>query len=168
MSNEVIDEEVKRARQAWFLFVPVCGLMLAPLGLDFIPQWFATMDDLIARAPVIRIGWADPLALVVFPLLLVILVAVALKAIPAGQTWTPVLARCIHVLLIIGSLTLFLVLPALRFLQDDYMSSIGYSHCDALKGNPTIWFKDWVKDPAWCMPGKDLEWVRQQAAAQGT
>ena len=167
MGSTVTAEEVKQARKVLLLFVPVAVLMLAGLGLEFIPQWFATMDDLIARAPVIRIGWADPLALVVFPLLLVILVTVALKAVPTGQKWTPVLARCIHVLLVIGTLVLFLVLPVIRFLQDDYMSSIGYAECNALKGNPTIWFKDWVKDPAWCVPGKDLEWVRHQASAQG-
>ncbi|MGN7877141.1 hypothetical protein ACTJKJ_26585, partial [Roseateles sp. 22389] len=64
MSSTVTAEEVKQARKVLLLFVPVAVLMLAGLGLEFIPQWFATMDDLIARAPVIRIGWADPLALV--------------------------------------------------------------------------------------------------------
>lgn len=167
MSSAVIAEGVKQARKVLLLFVPVAVLLLAGLGLEFIPQWFATMNDLIARAPVIRIGWADPLALVVFPLLLVILVTVTLKAVPTGEKWTPVLARCIHALLIVGTLVLFLVLPATRFLQDDYMSSIGYAECNVLKGNPTIWFNDWVKDPAWCVPGKDLEWVRHQASAQG-
>lgn len=166
MKSAAPAEEVKQARKALVLFVPVAVLLLAGLGLEFIPQWFATLDDLVARAPVIRIGWVDPLALVVFPLLLAILVAVTLKAVPTGQKWAPVLARCIHVLLAIGTLVFLLVLPAIRFLQDDYMSSIGYAECGALKGNPTIWFNDWVKNPAWCVQGKDLEWVRQQAAAQ--
>ena len=167
-SHTVAADEVRQARKTLILFVPLAGLLLAGLGLEFIPQWFATINDVIARAPVVRIGWADPLALVVFPLLLVILLAVVLKAIPTGQTLAPLLARCIHLLLIVGTLVLVVVLPALRFLQDDYMSSIGYSECGTLRGNPTIWFKDWVKDPVWCVPGKDLEWVRKQASTRGT
>jgi hypothetical protein len=58
---------------------------------------------------------------------------------------------------------LALVLTTSTFLQNHFMPRLGYSQCTELQGNPTLWFTDWVKHPAWCVSGKTLEWVTEQA-----
>ncbi|SFD72103.1 hypothetical protein SAMN04489710_105160 [Paracidovorax konjaci] len=58
-----------------------------------------------------------------------------------------------------------LLIPVTSLLQRLYMPSIGYTVCPVLQGSPTLWFTDWVRDPAWCVPGKSLDWVIEQAAA---
>ncbi len=72
---------------------------------------------------------------------------------------------------------LWIMLPAIAlipvftlggsFLQHRYLPKMGYYYCDQLSGNPTLWFNDWVRDPAWCVYKKDHAWVREQAAQQG-
>ncbi len=142
--------------------------MLGVLAFSFIPNLWSTLNDLIAGAPVVRIGWADPLALVVFPLLLILLVSLVLKAIPLGHRFQPALVRSLLGLLIAGVVLLVAVLPAARFAQSGYMTGLGYSACNALQGNPSLWFQDWVKDPAWCVSGKTPAWVREQAASHAS
>jgi hypothetical protein len=63
------------------------------------------------------------------------------------------------------SATLIMVVSLLvaRPIQQHYFPKNGYTACDQLHGNPTIWFTDWVKNPAWCVKGKDREWVFEQA-----
>jgi magnesium-transporting ATPase (P-type) len=73
-------------------------------------------------------------------------------------------------------IALWIVLPAVllipvfliggSLLQRHYMPHLGYHYCDQLSGNPTVWFNDWVRNPAWCVYGKRHEWVREQAARQ--
>jgi hypothetical protein len=50
------------------------------------------------------------------------------------------------------------------FLQHWLFPKYGYSYCNLLSGNPTVWFNDWVKNPEWCVRGKTHDWVREQAA----
>lgn len=159
-------EAVRQARKALRLYAPISLALLGVLAFNFIPNLLSTVDDLIAKAPIVRIGWADPLALVVCPLLLILLVSLVLKAIPAGSRFQPALVRSLLGLLIAGAVLLLGVLPAARFAQPRYMTGVGYSPCDSLQGNPTIWFQDWVRDSAWCVKGKTKEWVREQAASQ--
>lgn len=159
-------EVVRQARKILPLYVPASLALLGALAFSVIPNLLSTVNDLIAKAPVVRIGWADPLALVVFPLLLILLVSLVLKAIPAGSRFQPALVRSLLGLLIAGAVLLLVVLPAARFAQSRYMTELGYSSCNALQGNPTIWFQDWVRDPAWCVKGKTKKWVREQAASR--
>jgi len=43
------------------------------------------------------------------------------------------------------------------------MPKLGYTRC-ILEDHPTIYFTDWVKNPAWCVRGKRREWVKEQAS----
>ncbi|WCM93859.1 hypothetical protein M5C99_03780 [Acidovorax sp. NCPPB 2350] len=92
-------------------------------------------------------------------------VGAVLKAMPWGGaivrkmekvvTWTTVAAVAVTVPVLVVS----------RPLQNHFLPQWGYSRCDALKGQPTPWFSDWVRDPAWCVRGKSPEWVDAQARA---
>lgn len=67
--------------------------------------------------------------------------------------------------------TILLSIPVVSlgssWLQRHYLPPLGYYYCDKLDGNPTVWFNDWVKNPAWCVYGKNHAWVRAQAKESG-
>jgi hypothetical protein len=74
--------------------------------------------------------------------------------------------------LLIGSLIVFVVsLPIVliggHILQQTYLPGMGYTECNKLNGAPSVYFTDWVKNPAWCVYKKDHKWVREQAAKAG-
>lgn len=65
-----------------------------------------------------------------------------------------------------GFLSLFMLIigmPLAWFAQNQLMPKIGYTKCNILQDHPTIWFNDWVRNPAWCVAGKSREWIREQA-----
>ncbi len=51
-----------------------------------------------------------------------------------------------------------------HILQQTHLPDRGYTECNKLSGAPSVYFTDWVKDPAWCVYKKDHKWVREQAA----
>jgi hypothetical protein len=63
----------------------------------------------------------------------------------------------------LGGSLLFFVLLLARPLQQHYMPKMGYFECGLLRGNPTLYSTDWIKNPAWCVKGKDRDWVFEQA-----
>lgn len=161
------DEDLTRARQirkTLPLFVPS---ILAALGLTWffvLRQLGDAIRDLSDRAPVVRIGTADPIALVAFPLLLTVLVFVILRSVPIWPNGSRVMGQAINWMAILAVVVLVLGVPAGSFLQQRYLPDAGYSECSVLKGSPTVFFSDWVKNPVWCVSGKDRAWVREQAA----
>jgi hypothetical protein len=71
--------------------------------------------------------------------------------------------------LLIGSLIACVVAAPIiliggHFLQQAYLPDRGYTECNKLSGAPSVYFTDWVKNPAWCVYKKDHAWVREQAA----
>ena len=95
--------------------------------------------------------------------MIVTVVMVVLKAIPVSDAlfkkvvWLITALWCSALPLLL--LSMLLGHPAQQF----YFPKHGYTQCDLLHGNPTIWFTDWVKNPAWCVRGKDRSWVFEQA-----
>ncbi len=56
-----------------------------------------------------------------------------------------------------------LLIPVTAVLVRSQMPRIGYTQCHVLQGQPTLWFTDWIRDPALCVKGKSLDWVNEQA-----
>ncbi|WP_237736879.1 hypothetical protein [Delftia acidovorans] len=54
----------------------------------------------------------------------------------------------------------FLIITPLQYYA---MPKLGYTRCNILEDHPTIYFTDWVKNPAWCVRGKRREWVNEQS-----
>lgn len=153
-----------QARKVLIFFAPMALLMMAGTWYAVVPEFLGTLNDLAARAPSVRIGAADPVALAVFPFLAGLLVALVLKALPAAQATVDRVVRWVHVLLILAAVLLVLGVPAIKLLQSVAMPRLGYASCNQLDGQPTFWFNDWVRDPAWCVSGKSRAWVNEQAA----
>jgi len=119
-------------------------------------------QDIAARAPVVRIAPAAQLA----PFVAVVCtMAIVLGAMRVAQCREAAIAKFerAFTIAVLASGVMMLLIPVTSFIQRLYMPSIGYTACHELQGNPTLWFTDWVKDPALCVKGKSLEWVNEQA-----
>lgn len=87
-----------------------------------------------------------------------------MRAIPLSDRLIRRTERAFNIALAASAIA-FLMVPVTSIAQRFYMPSIGYTQCHALQGQPTLWFTDWVRDPAWCVKGKTLDWVNEQARA---
>jgi hypothetical protein len=158
--------DVQKAREVAVWAVPMF-LALAGLGIwvsvdDVVP----TLHDLARQAPSLRLRSLSLL----MPLF-------ALFCLLTGGLFPLRILRMdraagrVQKIWLVLTATLLALVPVVSlgssWLQRHYLPQMGYHYCDKLSGNPTVWFSDWVKDPAWCVHGKDHTWVRAQAAALG-
>lgn len=119
-------------------------------------------QGIAARAPAVRIAPAAQLAPFVA---LVCIMAIVLGAMRVAKCREAAIAKFerAFTIAVLASGLVMLLIPVTSFVQRLYMPSLGYTECYELQGNPTLWFTDWVKDPASCVKGKSLEWVRNRA-----
>ena len=139
---------------------------LAVLAMSYLLTFHVlvpTVGDLQSQSQMIRIYAGAVLGPFIAPLALMMLVVVPMKAVPIFETFTKKTEKPFNLLVLINGIVLVLVLTTSTFLQNHYMLQLGYSRCDLLQGNPTMWFSDWVKNPDWCVQGKTREWVNEQA-----
>lgn len=119
-------------------------------------------QGIAARAPAVRVAPAAQLA----PFVAVVcLMAIVLGAMRVAKCRAAAIAKFerAFTIAVLASGLVMLLIPVTSFIQRVYMPSLGYTACYELQGNPTLWFTDWVKDPALCVKGKSLDWVNEQA-----
>ncbi|GKT25537.1 hypothetical protein [Acidovorax sp. SUPP3334] len=87
-----------------------------------------------------------------------------MRAIPASDKVIYPFERVFTISVLLGGIAMVLI-PVTSVAQRFYMPSVGYTVCSELQGHPTMWFTDWVRDPALCVKGKSLEWVTEQAGS---
>jgi len=154
--------EVKKVRRAliWSLplFIGVAASCVWAIRHGIIP----TFEAIAAGAPVVRI--APAVQVTPFIAVFCILAAVigSMRAIPVSDEVIHPFERVFTICVLLSGVAMVLI-PVTSVAQRFYMPSQGYSACSELEGNPTMWFTDWVRDPTWCVKGKTLEWVREQA-----
>jgi hypothetical protein len=162
---EITEDEVRQVRKALWWTAPVFFTFAAlPLWL-FFSSSFAIID-VIANEPMVSV-W--PMSTLAVPLALMMLVALAtgiFRALP----WPIAHARAERIGLALGFVCIATIVLALVFanpLQNYIMPKYGYYKCERTEvGATRVWFTDWVKHPKWCVPGKKLDWVREQAAKE--
>lgn len=159
MNNEVV--AARKMLSGWPM---VSTVLLIPMTYYGMFHLISEIQRLQADAPVIRVYAASILSPLVGMLVVAALASLIARAIPASPTVLHNMGRCINFLMLWGCAPplLFVVFLA-RPLQQHYMPKLGYSECGLLHGNPTLWFTDWIKNPAWCVKGKDRDWVFEQA-----
>jgi hypothetical protein len=157
--------DVVRAKKMAPLGVAISLTTVAICIWIFVGDALPSIADILHRAPVVRIrsvSFLMPAGALMFLAIGAVAVARFLYAHHAAHSLE-------MVTLWISLPTVFLI-PVFSiggsFLQRHYMPQLGYHYCDQLSGNPTVWFNDWVRDPAWCVYKKDHAWVREQAAAR--
>ncbi|WP_208912450.1 hypothetical protein [Paracidovorax avenae] len=121
------------------------------------------IDDLKQSAPVVRIWPGIALAPTMLPLGFLALFALTMKAMSLGERIIANITRLIDALVVMNFAILLLLACTSTLLQNHYLPRLGYAKCQELKGQPSPWFSDWVRDPAWCVKGKGLEWIKEQA-----
>ena len=122
-----------------------------------------TLRGIATDAPMLRIY---PLMIMMptsFALVVVVYVGLLLAAIPIRLSIGKIIGRFVLFLIWFTFLLMLIGLIFGRPVQQYYFPKHGYTQCDQLHGNPTIWFTDWVRNPAWCVRGKDRSWVFEQA-----
>ncbi|SDC77292.1 hypothetical protein SAMN05192589_103191 [Paracidovorax valerianellae] len=136
---------------------------------------FWAIPDLVnalrESAPVVRIWPVLMLAPAMLPLALLTLILLPMKGMQVGKRIVARSTRWINVLVVLNGVSLLLMASTSTLLQSHFLPPMGYEKCADLQGQPSLWFTDWVRDPAWCVKGKSLEWVNEQArtaAAHGT
>ncbi|NOJ99510.1 hypothetical protein HMI51_42370, partial [Corallococcus coralloides] len=112
--------------------------------------------------PVVRIGPAVQVAPFIAAFCLLGIVVASMRAIPCSDRIIKPFERAFIAAVLAGVVAMLLI-PVTAALARSRMPSIGYTQCHALQGQPTLWFTDWVRDPAWCVKDKTPEWINQQA-----
>nr|WP_284405546.1 hypothetical protein [Acidovorax sp. SUPP3434] len=120
------------------------------------------LQGIHALAPVVRIYPAAQLAPFCSLVCMMSIVLSAMRAIPCDERVSKRFEYLLAVIVVI-SLIVMVLIPVTSIAQRFFMPSLGYASCSELQGNPTLWFSDWVRDPAWCVKGKSLDWVNEQA-----
>lgn len=160
------ESEVLRIRKFLPIFLPAAALMVAVCVFSIIPDMAGTYHDIVNRSPIIRIAIGYALVMPVLPLLLVTSAALVMKVVHINGLILNAATRIVNCLVIISALFLFIAIPAGKYYESYYLEGIGYSRCSELRGHPSMWFNDWVKNPEWCVRGKDRTWVLEQAQQQ--
>ncbi|SDC77185.1 hypothetical protein SAMN05192589_103189 [Paracidovorax valerianellae] len=120
------------------------------------------VEGIASNAMAVRIAPAAQLALFVAIFCLLSIVVGGMRAVPCREALIKRFERVFNIAAFAGIAAIMLI-PVISIAQRFYMPSIGYAMCSELQGNPTMWFTDWVRDPTWCVRGKSLEWVNEQA-----
>ncbi|MDA8453723.1 hypothetical protein M4R22_02995 [Acidovorax sp. GBBC 3334] len=121
-----------------------------------------TLEAIVSHAPVVRVAPTAQLAPFVAILCMLGIVLGTMRSIPCDESITKKFERAFNVAVLVSMVVLVLV-PVTAVVQRVYMPRGGYSMCAELKDAPSMWFTDWVRNPAWCVKGKSLEWVNEQA-----
>ncbi|AVS87887.1 hypothetical protein C8238_06170 [Paracidovorax avenae] len=121
-----------------------------------------TIEGVAERAPVVRIGPAVLVAPFVAAFCLLGVVVASMRAIPCSDRIIKPFERAFIATVLAGVVAMLLI-PVTAALARSRMPSIGYTQCHVLQGQPTLWFTDWVREPAWCVRGKSVDWVNEQA-----
>jgi len=123
------------------------------------------IKQMIFSMPVIRIRPTALLAPFVLLISLVLPAGLVLKAIPHEGVWVKRLEGLFNFLVFLSVGVLLLIISTSTLLQSRFMPQLGYVKCGQLQDQPSVWFTDWVLNSGWCVKGKSLDWVNEQASA---
>lgn len=138
------------------------------LGVAALCAWVAAavvypaFGDIAAEAPVVRLyawGLHAPLVALLCVLTVVFEAAVILGHQHAALLTRRVLRAVFYAMLLAIAATLLFSGPLQRW----QMPRHGYHACDLLDGQPSLWFDDWVRNPALCIKGATREGIRSQS-----
>ena len=159
-----MDAETQNARKIVLGWKgPVALVILIVMSYSAFTDPISTLKNIVNEAPILRLYPAEIFVPMFVFTMFVAAMTLVLKAIPVSMALRKKAEWC-TLALIFGNVPLFLFAVLVAHpLQQYYFPKHGYTQCDQLHGNPTIWFTDWVKNPAWCVRGKDRSWVFEQA-----
>lgn len=166
LSEQIAHQEVRKVRKAMRIGLPSIIIFLFLCCFVVVPELYRSINDLINFAPTVRLSVAATSVFFALPLALIMLLLAAFKGIPIKWSRVDSLVNLLNINIFAAALFMVFGVPMLALLQYHYMPRLGYSKCNELQGHPTMWFNDWVRNPEWCVRGKDRAWVLEQAQRQ--
>lgn len=166
MSEELAHREVLNVRKSMRLGVPAVFAALSLCYFVGLPELARVVSDIVELSPSIRISVGLLASFIIIPLCIALLVISIFKAIPIRWKGVDLLVKFLNINIFVAAVFMIVGVPALTLLQYHYMPRLGYSKCNILRGHPNMWFNDWVRNPEWCVRGKDRAWVLEQAQRQ--
>ncbi|GKT21433.1 hypothetical protein [Acidovorax sp. SUPP3334] len=154
---------IQQIRQGLIWGIPLCLGVAAGCILMISHEIVPTLKAIASIAPAVRISPAAQLAPFIAVTCLIGMVVACMRAIPCSDRVIKSSERAANIAVIASGVALLMV-PVTAVSVRYYMPSLGYTICADLQDNPTMWFTDWVRDPAWCVKGKSLDWVNEQAS----
>lgn len=166
MSEKISHHEVQKVRKAMRIGLPSIIIFLFLCCFVVAPELYRSINDLVNSSPAVRLSVAATSVFFALPLALIMLLLSAFKGIPIKWSGVEFLVKLLNINVFAAALFMVVGVPVLTLLQYHYMPKLGYSKCNELQGHPTMWFNDWIKNPEWCVRGKDRTWVLEQAQRQ--
>ncbi len=163
MNRSNIDVQHLR-KNLWWILLLFMGMAVFSgwMTVDFFVPLFA---DLLREAPSVRLAPMGFLGPFVGGFCVTAIILAILRAIPYEARVTKWVESVFFILVAMACIFAMLVALLSAPLQNNYLPKLGYTKCALLDGNPAMWFTDWVKNPDWCVRGKDRAWVHEQAGA---
>ena len=155
-------QDPKTLRKTMIWSTPLFLLMAVSCAWGAVQGIAPVFQGIASIAPAIRIYPAAQLAPFCSVVCIMSIILSVMRAIPCDERISTKFEYALAITVVI-SLVVMALIPVTSVAQRFYMPSLGYSLCSELQGNPTMWFTDWVRNPDWCVKGKSLEWVNEQA-----
>lgn len=166
MSEEIARHEVRKVRKAMQVGLPSIIIFLFLCCFVVVPEIYQSINDLVHSVPAVRLSIVATSVFFALPLALIMLLLSVFKGIPINWSGVELLVRLLNINIFAAAAFMVIGVPMLTLFQYHYMPKLGYSKCNELHGHPTMWFNDWIKNPEWCVRGKDRAWVLEQAQQQ--
>ena len=158
-----MQDRVRQNRRNAIWAIPLGMALLAANAYLVLAEIAPDIRGLLDRAPAVRVTPLSPLAITALAFPLVMVAAVIANAIPCSKTVLKKVEYALMGVLAINVLSIAVSFLVVAPLQHYAMPRMGYERCNILQGHPSMYFTDWVSNPAWCVRGKSREWVNEQA-----
>lgn len=162
--NKIYD--LQQVQKSLWFGLPTTILILLACYFIAMPEVMQTIKDIRDRSAIVRVAVAGFGLFIMVPMIFFLVPLSLLKAVPVHGKITFIMERLLNINIFIAGAFVVVGMPLLTLAQYYYMPKLGYSKCNELQGHPTMWLNDWVRNPEWCVRGKDRAWVLEQAQRQ--
>ncbi|MDA8444830.1 hypothetical protein [Paracidovorax valerianellae] len=161
-ATELTVFDVKKVRRGMLWGVPYFMALIAGCYWMTTELLISTVVDIAYRAPAVQITPGALIAPFLATMLILGIVVGCMRTIPLRERIVKPFEYAMLLASLLGVAVMCLI-PVAAVTLHFFMPSRGYYPCNFLQGSPNKWSNDWVRDPVWCVKGKTVEWVNEQA-----
>jgi len=154
--------DVKKVRKGMLWGIPLFLAAIAGCLWMTTEIMVPTIVDIANLAPAVQISPSALIAPFGAGMLMLLLIVGGMRAIPLSERIVKPVEHAM-IIVMLGAFVGMWLVPITGIAQHFFMPSLGYYPCNILRGSPNKWSNDWVRDPVWCVKGKTVEWVNEQA-----
>jgi hypothetical protein len=157
--------DIPKIRKSLLWVTPFCALLIAFSVWMFLRDLDLYRKVTIERPPVIRSGSLMGASLLLIPVCIAMWLGVFFR----GLAWHRAADRVGVGLMVLLPVVIvgFLVAAFASFAVPlHYYGDYGYTECAEVRRASRIRGSVWLRDSKWCVAGRDIEWVNEQAAKE--